>query len=95
MVVMTKIAFHTSSFFHKVEIGKQGTDRDFTSKTLLVVSDCSEWEANVMDETSTQKEKKIKKNLKKSTGLFVDSTIENLLTVDNSLYCSSTSAHNV
>lgn len=49
MVVMTKIAFHTSSFFHKDEIGKQGTDRDFTSKTLLVVSDSSEWEANVMD----------------------------------------------
>lgn len=34
-------------------MGKKGTDREFTSKTLLVVSDSSEWEANVMDETST------------------------------------------
>lgn len=52
MVVITKIVFHTSSFFHKDKMGKKGTDRDFTSKTLLVVSDGSEWEANVMDETS-------------------------------------------
>jgi len=43
MVVMTKIAFHTSSFFHKDKMAKKGTDSDFTSKTLLVVSDSSEW----------------------------------------------------
>lgn len=89
---MTKIAFHTSSYFHKEKMGKKGTDRDFTSKTLLVISDSSEWEANVMDETSKSQKKK---KLKKSTGLFVESTIENLLIVDNSLYCSLTSAHNV
>lgn len=50
---MTKTAFQTSSFSHKHKMGGKCIDSVFTSKTFLVVSKRSEWEANVMHEAST------------------------------------------